>query len=261
LPGEWITRYIKRHLPANNSAIDYALITHFHADHYGQIVPGLPLSANGKYKLAGMTQVGDAIPIRTLIDRGWPDYSYPAPITDSTMVNYRRFIDAQVAKGMKIERFRPGTADQITLRHDPKKYAGVEFRNIIGNGIVWTGSGNSTRATFPSLETLSKGDYPTENMCSLGVRFAFGKFRYFTGGDLPGTPDPGHPAWEGPESAVAEVIGHTDVNVVNHHGSMGEQSDAFIKAVESKVIIIPSWSPSHPAPDVLKRIINSRFPP
>jgi hypothetical protein len=27
------------------------------------------------------------------------------------------------------------------------------------------------------------------------------------------------------------------------------------------VLIIPSWAASHPAPDVLKRIINSRLPP
>jgi hypothetical protein len=27
-------------------------------------------------------------------------------------------------------------------------------------------------------------------MCSLGFRLQYGSFRYFTGGDLPGTPDP-----------------------------------------------------------------------
>ena len=36
-PGAWIVRYLKRHLPAGASSLDYALITHFHPDHMGQV--------------------------------------------------------------------------------------------------------------------------------------------------------------------------------------------------------------------------------
>src|SRR6202046_4651449 len=42
---------------------------------------------------------------------------------------------------------------------------------------------------------------------------------------------------------------------------MGEESEAFLKALQSTILIVPSWAPSHPAPDVLKRIMNSRLPP
>jgi hypothetical protein len=42
---------------------------------------------------------------------------------------------------------------------------------------------------------------------------------------------------------------------------MGQETEAFLKALQSTVLIVPSWAPSHPAPDVLKRIINSRLPP
>src|SRR5262249_20716966 len=86
-------------------------------------------------------------------------------------------------------------------------------------------------------------------------------FLYFTGGDLPGTPDPGFPAWHAVESAIAKVIGPVDVHAVNQHGSMGEESEPFLEALRSAVLIIPSWAPSHPSPDVLKRIMNSRFAP
>jgi len=48
---------------------------------------------------------------------------------------------------------------------------------------------------------------------------------------------------------------------VNQHGSMGEESEAFLRDLQSTVLVVPSWMPSHPAPDVLKRIINSRLPP
>ena len=51
------------------------------------------------------------------------------------------------------------------------------------------------------------------------------------------------------------------MQVVNQHGSMGEESDSYLAALRSTVLIVPSWAPSHPAPDVLKRMINSRLPP
>jgi hypothetical protein len=135
------------------------------------------------------------------------------------------------------------------------------IRNIIANGEVWTGDGNQTRQLFPKIESLAAADLPTENMCSLGFRLEYGSFRYFTGGDLPGTADPGFPDWHSLEPAIAPIVGPVDVHVVNQHGSMGEESEAFLRELKSTVLIVPSWAPSHPAPDVLKRIINSRFPP
>ena len=260
-PGEWIARYVRRHIPDSVAGLDYALITHFHADHYGQLRPTSPLDATGSYRLTGITQVGTMVRIHTLIDRGWPDYAYPAPITDSTMANYRRFVAAQRSRGMVVERFKPGSAVQVRLRHDAATYPLVEVRNIIGNGDVWTGEGDGVRALFPPLPSLGAADWPNENMCSLGIRIAYGDFRYFTGGDLTGTPDPGFPAWHAVEAAVAPVIGPVTVHVVNQHGSMGEESEPFLRTLASTVLIIPSWAASHPAPDVLKRIINSRLAP
>jgi len=260
-PGEWIARYAKRHLPAAADNLDYALITHFHADHMGQLVASSPLDRTGAYRLAGITQVDHALPVRVLIDRGWPDYSYPAPLTDATMANYRRFLDVRGQSGIRVERFRPGAASQIRLLRDAAKYPSFEVRNIIGNGEVWTGSGESARKIFPALEGLTPADVPNENMCSLGIRVQYGRFRYFTGGDLPGTADPGFPSWHAIEPAIAPAIGPVDVHVVNQHGSMGEESDAFLQTLRSTVLIVPGWAPSHPAPDVLKRIMNSRFPP
>jgi beta-lactamase superfamily II metal-dependent hydrolase len=260
-PGAWIVRYLKRHLPAGTDSLDYALITHFHADHMGQLASASPLDSSGTYKLTGITEVAESFPIHTLIDRGWPDYAYPAPLTDSAVANYRRFIEARAKGGMTVERLAPGSVSQIRLRHDAARYLDFEIRNIIANGEVWTGSGAETRHLFPPLENLAAADRPNENMCSLGFRLRFGAFSYFTGGDLPGAADPGFPAWHAIEPAIAPVIGRVDVHVVNQHGSMGEESEPFLAGLQSTVVIVPSWAPSHPAPDVLKRIINSRLPP
>lgn len=260
-PGAWIVRYISRHIPAGTSGLDYALITHFHADHMGQINQSSPLFADGTYRLSGITEVDATWPIRCLIDRGWPDYTYPAPFKDQNMANYRAFLKTRTRAGMRVERFKPGAVNQIRLIKDASRYPTFEIRNVIGNGRVWTGEAEFSRQIFPPLESLAAADYPNENMCSLGFRLQYGRFRYFTGGDLPGTPDPGFPAWHAPESAVAAAIGPVNVHVVNMHGSMGEESEAFLKALRSTVLIIPSWAPSHPAPDVLKRVMNSRLPP
>jgi Metallo-beta-lactamase superfamily len=257
-PGSWIVRYLRRH---GVTGLDYALITHFHADHMGQLQASSLVDRTGSYRLTGITEVGDAIPIHTLLDRGWPDYSYPVQATDETMANYRRFLEARRKAGMAVERFKPGSSSQLGLRRDASKYPTFEIRNIVANGEMWTGSVDATRQLFLPLDTLSIADRPNENMCSLGFRLRYGSFRYFTGGDLPGTPDPGFPAWHGVESAIAPVIGRVDVHVVNQHGSMGEESEAFLQSLRSTVLIVPSWAPSHPAPDVLKRIMNSRLPP
>lgn len=229
-PGEWIARYVKRHLPAGTSGLDYALITHFHGDHMG-----------------GIRDVAAALSIGTLIDRGWPDYAYPAPLADPSYLTW-------VKDGRRVERFRPGESGQIRMLHGGAWKC--EVRNIVGNGDLGGG-----RRLFPPIEGLATADRPNENMCSLAIRVDYGAFRYFTGGDLPGTPDPGFPAWHAVEAGIASAVGPVDVHVVNQHGSMGEESDAFLAALRSTVLIVPSWAASHPAPDVLKRIMNSRLPP
>jgi beta-lactamase superfamily II metal-dependent hydrolase len=260
-PGAWIARYLSRHLPSGAASLDFAVVTHFHPDHMGQLQPSSPLDSSVSYRLTGITEVDASLPIHTLLDRGWPDYSYPAPADDPTMQNYRRFLDARRRTGLKVERFRPGSRTQISLLHDAAKYPGFEIRNVIANGELWTGSGEATRQLFPPIASLPRADWPSENMCSLGFRLQYGRFRYFTGGDLPGAADPGFPAWQAMESAVGPIVGPVDVHVVNQHGSMGEESEAFLESLRSTVLIVPSWAPSHPAPDVLKRIINSRLPP
>ena len=258
--GAWIARYVRRHLPDTTAGLDYGLLTHFHADHYGVVGPRAPLDPTGAYRLAGITEVGAAIPIRTLIDRGLAAGTCAAPAADSTLDNYRKFLEAR--PGMAHEQFRPGSREQIRLRRDATAYADFEVRNIVGNGELWTGGSDSTtRALFPAVGTIPEQDLPHENMCSLGIRIGYGRFRYFTGGDLPGTADPGFPPWHALEAAVAPVVGHVDVHVVNHHGSVGAETEPFLRILASTVLVVPSWSPTHLAPDVLKRIVNSRFPP
>lgn len=258
-PGEWIARYIRRMAPS--PVLDYAYLTHFHDDHMGHPSATSKVALGG-YKLTGITEVGEVIPIKVMLDRGWPDYDYPAPLKDATVANYRAFLDWQRAhKGMQVERMKPGRNDQIVLRRNPAKYPNFEVRNIAANGEVWTGVGTNTRAIHPRIADLKPEEYPTENMCSLVIRISYGKFDFYSGGDIPGVHREGAPLWHDMESPVAQVVGPVEVSVLNHHGNRDSQNAFFLGALRPQVFLIPVWSADHPGHDVLDRMYSERIYP
>lgn len=266
-PGAWIADYIRQvHPDGARARLDYALVTHFHPDHFGETWAEAPRDAAG-LQLAGITEVIDALQPRVVIDRAWPAYDYPTPLVTapsaasrverSAVGNYKAFVEARVAsRALRVEQARVGKADQITLRTPPS--APFEVRIVAANGVVWTGRGDETEATFPPLASIAKDDLPDENMCSIALRLRYGRFDYFTGGDLPGDPE-GAPAWQGVEPRVGAAIGPTDVHQVNHHGSIDPSTPAFLTALRSRVLIVPAWAPTHPSPDALKRMLNPRY--
>jgi beta-lactamase superfamily II metal-dependent hydrolase len=244
--GAAIAKYIEATLATfapGPPTLDYAVLTHFHADHIG-----------------GIVDVGTRIPIGTAIDRGY-DYLAP-PDSDPFFARYRAFAAAQQkTRGMKVEAIRVGRADQIVLRRDRAAFPTLEIRNVAADGVAWTGDGDRVAQIFPPLDKILQLDRPSENMCSIGLRLRYGKFDFFTGGDMPGVPDAGAPEWQSVETAVAKAIGPTDVHVVNHHGSIDPESAFFLSTLRSRVLILPSWSQTHPSQDALKRMLATRLYP
>lgn len=238
-PGEWIARYIASAMPTD-TAIDFAVLTHFHPDH-----------------IAGIGDVAATIPIRRVIDRGSPRYEYMPPPDDAVMKAYRGFLaDTRVPA----ETAQAGSGAQIVDREGTAHRA--EVRVVAVNDRVWTGQGDETRVRFPALATIADpADRPTENMCSVALRISYGAFDYFTGGDMPGYPVPGGPAWHDLESDVARAIGETDARQVGHHGSIEVENPFFLATTRSRVIVLPAWSPTHPSADVLKRLLSTRIYP
>ncbi len=261
--GEWIVRYIRhalRHDP--RPALDYALLTHFHDDHMGTPTDRSPKSASGAYQLAGLTQVGESLKIDKLLDRGWPDYNYPAPVQNPNVKNYRAFLKWQSEhNGMKVERFVPGRSDQVVLCRDAKKYPQFEFRNVAANGEVWTGIGTTTRCHFPPLETLSRGEWPHENMCSIVFRASYGKFDYYNGGDIPGVLSAGEPAWHDVETPVAQAVGPVEAAILNHHGYVDTHNEFFLATLRPRVWTLSVWDSGHPTIRVWQRLQSSRVYP
>ena len=261
-PGEWIGRYVKRRLDASGlSTIDTFLLTHLHGDHVGYLAPDCPLSPDGSYRLTGVSDVAAIVPIRRFIDRGWPDYTYPVPAAADFQKNYRAFLQAQVKSGKTVERFRAGFTQQLGLQHNPAQYSGFEIRNLIANGKVWTGIGNQTRDLFPELSTLKPADYPVENPCSCAIRLRYGRFGYYTGGDLTNDTNYGRDPWRDSESAAAEVCGPVSVAVTNHHGYFNANGDRYVRALKPQIFVIPTWDSAHPTVNVLNTLYSKAIYP
>jgi len=259
-PGEWIASYILRQMrPAGRAELDFALITHIHPDHLGDPGQDSPLSSTGEYHLTGIADVDARVPITTLIDRCFPGYDYPAPLDTLFARNYIDFVKSRISPRKSTERIKVGSADQIRLLRNPKRYPDFKIRNLAANGEVWTGVDQNTRRLFPDLRSLEKSDYPTENMCSIAIRLSYGRFDYFTGGDLTSDTEESGEPWRDIETPVANAAGPVEVAVANHHGYFDAVGPNFVKALRPQVFVIPAWYVAHPAILPLRRMLSQHI--
>jgi hypothetical protein len=98
-------------------------------------------------------------------------------------------------------------------------------------------------------------------MCSQSIKISYGAFDYYSGGDIPGRPRPGYPAWHDVETAVATAVGPVEAAVVNHHGNRDSTNPFLVSTLRPRVWIIPVWSSDHPGHDVLDRMYSTRLYP
>jgi hypothetical protein len=107
--------------------------------------------------------------------------------------------------------------------------------------------------------SLPKDLQPSENAFSAALLIRDGPFRYFTGGDLPGVPPEGLPAWHDLETPVARAIGPVDLLVLNHHGWLDTTNPFFLRTLQPRAVVIPAWHASHPDHGVLRRLLSARI--
>lgn len=264
-PGERIARYIDGLLPLkNHKRLDYVMITHFDTDHMGAyLADHRKKHAEGQYVLSGISEVAAYIPVSKLIDRAYPDYDYPAPLTQPHQSAYRRFVTWNVSHtGMQAERFEAGSNSQFVLRHHPEKYETLfEIRNIMANGEVWTGVGSETRRYLPRTEELKEGERISENLCSAGIRISYGAFDYYNGGDVTGHRGYNAPEWEDMETPVGKAVGPVEVCEANHHGWWNAMNADFIASVRPLVYVMQVWNVSHFNIETLDRMQSRNIYP
>lgn len=261
-PGQWIAAYIKQVMPQNRQpAIDYALITHFHGDHYGNIEKSSPLSANGAYQLSGLTDVGDIIPIKNMLDRGYPDYNYPIDLkkyyrNNSTFTNYLNFIQYQVSKNsMKAAALSAGSKQQIQLLFNKQQYPNFSVRNIKSNDMIWSGEDESSVSSFTKENLLENGKF-NENPLSNAIKITYGPFTYYAEGDNTGYEGAGYPGRRDVESPMAKIMGKVEAMTLNHHGNRDATNDAFLKALSPKTVVIQSWCSDQPGQELAFRLAD-----
>ncbi len=270
---QWQADYIMAMFPKGRAPVlDYALISHYHDDHFGGIYPGVPRSGKGSYFLTGITGVGDIIPIKKLIDRGY-DYPYDLKTLDKSksadlqslqnLWDFTAYHEKQ--SGMVHEKLIVGSDKQIVLQLNPKKFPDFNVRNINANGEVWSGTPEKpNRNKLPDKETIKRtGVAPGENPLSCGIRIQYGAFTFYTAGDIPGTQAEFEkmPEWYDIESSVAPVVGEVDVATTNHHANRDAMTPYYLSVLKPRVIIQEVWSSDHPGHETLIRMTSKKIWP
>jgi beta-lactamase superfamily II metal-dependent hydrolase len=244
-PGQWIAEYVRRN---GVSRIDYSLATHIHPDHVGDLEANCPASPDGSYKLTGLSDVDALLPIETHIDRAYPNFGDAKPLEAPFAANYLAYLQSRVKSNKKVEAATIGSNHQIALN-------GAEIRILSANGRIWTGQGETSRSVIPT-DALGAEEQPNENFYSISLRMTFGRFSYYTGGDLYCDTHDGRIPWLDLESPVARLAGRTDVATANHHGYFDATGGEFVRALDAQAYIIQSWDVGHPGPAQAQRMLG-----
>ncbi len=149
--------------------------------------------------------------------------------------------------------------DQIVQKYNPAKYPTAKVQNVAVNGEIWTGSGTTTKKTFPELSEItyensknitSSDNCPPENITSCVMKVSYGNFDFFAGGDLQYNGRSSH-AWKDAELPCAKAVGQVELLKANHHGVTNTNQVDALKALNPQTIVVNSWVDCHPRTDIL----------
>jgi competence protein ComEC len=199
---------------AGISAIDYLLVTHFHADHVG-----------------GVPELARRLPIRTFVDHDaiLPTDRNSAPVFEAYAAA-RKQGRHMVAK--------PG--DRVPLKD-------VEVVVVSSGGDTITkplAGGGQANAACPA--SAPEAAEPTENPRSTGFRLQFGQFRFIDLGDLSG---PTLFALFCPSN----LLGSAQVYLVPHHGGSDVVYPATF-VVHPRVAILNNGEKKGGSPDAFENL-------
>lgn len=269
--GAVISAYLRRFMPpVAGGKLDYFLVSHYHGDHFGFFSPieeERTIHPDGKFIETSVSVVGEQFPMETVLDRGPFDRrasaSYFGRDSRERYDNYIQYLRwAGKAHGTRRETFRVGADDQIVLKHRPEAYPEFSVRNIAAGGNVWTGTGVDSTWVPTAEECLGYGDSLkcrihkgcpkiNENIFSCVFVLNYGKFNYFSGGDLQYKRREVYP-WYDMELPVSKVVPEVDVMKMNHHGTSGANGSDLVGALHPEVAVAGVWRDVQPNPETMK---------
>jgi beta-lactamase superfamily II metal-dependent hydrolase len=211
-------RIVEAAKDAGISQIDHLITTHWHGDHYG-----------------GLAELASQMPIRHFIDHG-PNIQ-PAEATDAFL---KTTYPALYAKG----------THTVVQAGDTIPFAGINTRVIAAAGqvirtpLAGAGKPNPFCGPMKPLEAIP------EDTQSVTTYFTFGRFRALHPGDL--TRDK-----ERDLMCPANRVGTIDVLVGPHHGQDTSNDEAFVHALQPRVVVLNNGTRKGGWPDVMKSFYTS----
>jgi competence protein ComEC len=184
--------------------IDHCIVTHWHRDHVG----GIPTLAK-------------LIPVKNYYDHGLPQ-TIAADMQAEFIAAYK-----QTTQGKSVT-LKPG--DWIKLR-SPKYIPPLRLRVLAAGGMVLGERSSEPQVRPCGKDFEAKPEDKTDNVNSVGILLAFGRFKFFDGGDL---------SWNIENRLVCpkNLIGAIDVYQVDHHGTDASNNPTLVGALNARVAII-----------------------
>lgn len=227
IPYKTYGSYIKYFIPSGHPKIDYFVLTHFHIDHMAYLGTGRINNTAGNYCYAGPMGLYQDIQFAKSIDRLYPDYATNSEDDDAnaspdSRSMFANFLDYQArTSGLTAERFKIGTDQQLAMKYNAAKYPSCKVFGYAVNGKVWDGAKEyDTHARY-------------ENGLSCAFLLSYGKFDYFTSGDL---------NEKSTCTAIAKSIGkNIEAMKAHHHMSNEATYDVEAEAYKPKVVVTQSF--------------------
>ena len=211
-------RIVEAAKDAGLSQIDHVIITHWHGDHYG-----------------GLAELASHMPIRHFIDHG--ANIQPAEATDEFL---KTTYPALYAKA----------THTVVKAGDVIPFAGVNTRVIAAAGqvirtpLAGAGKPNPFCGPMKPLQAIP------EDTQSVTTYFTFGRFRALHPGDL--TRDK-----ERDLMCPTNRVGTIDVLVGPHHGQDTSNDEAFVHALQPRVVVMNNGTRKGGWPDVMRSFYTS----
>ena len=237
-PTKIFADYIYHFMPKGKYSVDYFHLSHFHMDHMGNLEKEYVKDETGTYTLAGVTALYHLMPFNEVIDRAYGNYDGLAvtSMSEAALANYRKFLDYQVGKkAIRASQFKLGAVNQFAMKYKAADYTNFNIENVCSNTCVWENN--------QSVD-IYKGKTKAENAASCGFVIRYGKFDFFSAGDIGD--------YEDYEYRVAKVVGQVEATKAHHHLSPHSNCEKAMNVLKPQVLVATSFYVRDIQPDKSK---------